>query len=160
MSTPYMAFSCLVRNAIAVFWALWLATFVIVRVYALHEAYVAEVGRRSDERWLLDRCQDPEFYANLRQHSNLCTEVGTLRVPCQLFYDAFSCPLSYSLKRHLQVSNNARANLLLKALSRVAADQVRLPSSAQAEKPLIFGCAAGHQSVRQDHVPGARLKTP
>jgi hypothetical protein len=87
-----MAFSCLARNALAVFFCLWLVTFLIVRAYAFHEAYVAEVGKRSDEQWLLDRCQDPEFYANLRQHSNLCTEV----------------------------SNNARSSLFLRALSQVA----------------------------------------
>ena len=75
MSTPYMAFSSLLRNALAVFFSLWLATFLIVRAYAMHEAYIAEVGRRSDEKWLLNQCQDPDFYANLRQHSNLCTEV-------------------------------------------------------------------------------------
>jgi hypothetical protein len=70
-----MAFSSLLRNALAVFFSLWLATFLIVRAYAMHEAYIAEVGRRSDEKWLLNQCQDPDFYANLRQHSNLCTEV-------------------------------------------------------------------------------------
>jgi len=46
------------------------------RVYAFHEAYVFEVGKRNDERWLLLQCADPDFYSNLRQHSDLCTEVG------------------------------------------------------------------------------------
>ena len=75
MSTPYMALGSLLRQALGVFWVLWLATFVVTRSYALHEAYQAEVGQQSDERWLLQQCQLPEFYANLRQHSNLCTEV-------------------------------------------------------------------------------------
>ncbi len=35
-----------------------------------------EVGKRNDERWLLLQCADPDFYSNLRQHSDLCTEVG------------------------------------------------------------------------------------
>ena len=84
-----MAFSCLVRNALAVFFSLWLCTFLITRAYALHEAYVAEVGKRSDERWLLDQCLDPEFYANLKQHSNLCTEVRFF-FPCLLcFYSLY-----------------------------------------------------------------------
>jgi hypothetical protein len=37
---------------------------------------VFEVGKRNDERWLLLQCADPDFYSNLRQHSDLCTEVG------------------------------------------------------------------------------------
>jgi hypothetical protein len=70
-----MAFSMCLRNAVICFWMLWSATFVVTRVYALHEAYVSEVGKRNDERWLLKQCGDPEFYSNLKQHSELCTEV-------------------------------------------------------------------------------------
>lgn len=76
MSTLYMAVTPLLRNSLAICWLLWITAFCVTRVYALHEAYVAEVGKREDERWLLDKCTDPEFYSNLRQHSNLCTEVG------------------------------------------------------------------------------------
>ena len=86
-----MAFSVCLRNAIATIWLAWLVSFVVTRIYALHEAYVAEVGKRNDERWLLKQCSDPEFYANLRQHSDLCTEVA----------------------------NNARASLFLRALNKV-----------------------------------------
>lgn len=71
-----MAFTPLLKNALAVFWLLWITALCITRMYALHEAYVEEAGRRNDERWLLNKCEEPEFYANLRQHSNLCTEVG------------------------------------------------------------------------------------
>ncbi len=75
MSTPSMALSVCLRNALVSFWMLWATTFVVTRLYALHEAYVWEVGKRNDERWLLQQCLDPEFYANLKQHSDLCTEV-------------------------------------------------------------------------------------
>lgn len=75
MSTLYMAVTPLLRNSLAICWLLWITAFCVTRIFALHEAYVSEVGRREDERWLLDKCADPEFYANLRQHSNLCTEV-------------------------------------------------------------------------------------
>lgn len=78
MSTPYMAFSTLMRSALSMFFCVWTTAFVVTRIYALHEAYVAELGKRSDEGWLLERCSEPEFYANLRQHSNLCTEVGSV----------------------------------------------------------------------------------
>lgn len=76
MSTPYMAFSVLVRNAVLFFVTVWLGTFAVTRAYALHEAYVSEIGKRNDERWLLQKCSEPDFYSNLRQHSNLCTEVN------------------------------------------------------------------------------------
>jgi hypothetical protein len=75
MTTPCMAFSICMRNAVLSFWTLWVFTFVVTRLYALHEAYVFEVGKRNDERWLLSQCADPEFYANLKQHSDLCTQV-------------------------------------------------------------------------------------
>lgn len=113
MTTPSMAFSVCARNAAAAFAALWLAAMVVTRLYALHEEYVAELGIRNDERWLVEKCkvctvlcfhyptcclinvfdgqQEPEFYANLRQHSDLCT----------------------------RVANNAHASIALRVLSRV-----------------------------------------
>jgi hypothetical protein len=91
MTTPSMAFSVCARNAAAAFVALWLAAMVVTRLYALHEEYVAELGIRDDERWLVERCKEPEFYANLRQHSDLCT----------------------------RVVNNAHASIALRVLSRV-----------------------------------------
>ena len=74
---------------------------ITTRIYSLHEAYIAEIGRRSDERWLLKQCDDPEFYANLRQHSDLCT----------------------------QVSNNARSSPFLRALNKVALQSMHLCGS-------------------------------
>jgi hypothetical protein len=43
MTTPCMAFSICLRNAVLSFWTLWVFTFVVTRLYALHEAYVFEV---------------------------------------------------------------------------------------------------------------------
>ena len=85
MSTPYMALGSVLRQAVGMFWALWLVAFVVTRSYALHAAYQAEVGRRMDERWLLEQCRQPEFYANLRQHSDLCTEVKCITFHCFVF---------------------------------------------------------------------------
>ncbi len=81
-----MALSMCLRNALVSFWLLWVVTFVVTRVYALHEAYVFEVGKRNDERWLLRQCQDAEFYSNLKQHSDLCTEVCMMTL---FFYSLF-----------------------------------------------------------------------
>lgn len=91
MTTPSMAFSMCVRNATVAFGFLWMLALMLTRLYALHEEYVKELGIRDDERWLVEKCKDPEFYANLRQHSDLCTKV----------------------------SNNAHASIALRVMSRV-----------------------------------------
>lgn len=91
MSTPFTSVIIhgnILRNALLSLWLMWLLTFVITRIYIFHESYVAENGKRADEKWLLEKCTEPEFYSNMRQHTDLCTEV----------------------------SNNARTNLLLRAL--------------------------------------------
>lgn len=86
-----MAFSVCARNAAMAFAVLWMAAMLVTRICALHEEYVAELGIRNDERWLVERCKDPDFYANLRQHSDLCT----------------------------RVANNAQASIALRVLGRV-----------------------------------------
>lgn len=92
MSTPYMAFASMMRTALFFFGTMWLVLFCATRACDLHEAYVSEMGRRIDEKWLLSQCDDPEFYANMKQHSTLCT----------------------------QVRDNARANLWIRAMGKVA----------------------------------------
>jgi hypothetical protein len=92
MSTPAMAFGVGLRNIVVTLWLIWIATFIISRMCLFHEAYVSESNKRVDERWLLEQCKDPEFYSNIRQHTDLCTEVA----------------------------NNAGSSLLLAALSKVA----------------------------------------
>ena len=153
MSTPYMAFSSLLRNALAVFWTLWLTAFVIVRVYALHEAYVAEAGKRSDERWLLEKCQDLEFYANLRQHSNLCTEVQTL---FSLFWGVSSCVYSLSLTHTLMhLSTLGVSSYVYSHIHRCISgiQQCAIQSAAQVAEQGSLG--ARHQPVWQEHLPRA-----
>ena len=92
MSTPAMAFGVGLRNVVVSLWLIWVVTFCISRVFLFHEAYIFESNKRADERWLLSKCKDAEFYSNIRQHTDLCTEVA----------------------------NSARTNLLLTALNRVA----------------------------------------
>lgn len=50
-------------------------TLVITRFQLFHNAYIHHHQTIEDESWLLDQCQDPAFYANLKQHVKLCTEV-------------------------------------------------------------------------------------
>ena len=143
MTTPSMAFSICLRNALLAFWAAWGVAFITTRVYSLHEAYIEELGRRNDEKWLLAQCQYPEFYSNLRQHSDLCTEVGCPNLIVALDRICFISTHISNPPNHLrwslleasnpramgQVSNNARANLLLRALSRVMEQSMHLCGS-------------------------------
>ena len=41
-------------------------------VCSFHETYFKYSEKIESERWLLAQCKDPEFFANLRQHSELC----------------------------------------------------------------------------------------
>jgi len=84
-----MALSTILRHAAAFFAGMWFLTFTVTRMYALHEAYTQESVKRSDEKWLLEKCREPEFHSNLRQHSTLCTEVYN-NAQSNLFLRAFS----------------------------------------------------------------------
>lgn len=44
-------------------------------VCVFHETYFKYSEKIESERWLLTQCKDPEFFANLRQHSELCFHV-------------------------------------------------------------------------------------
>lgn len=70
-----MAFGAGLRSILMSLWLVWSLAFVISRIFLLHDAYISESNKRADERWLLDRCREPEFYSNLRQHTDLCTAV-------------------------------------------------------------------------------------
>jgi hypothetical protein len=64
------------RAALPVFLlALWTSVFLFTRVFLFYEAYQTESKRKEDERWLRVRCQEPEFYSNMKQHSDLCNQV-------------------------------------------------------------------------------------
>ena len=50
--------------------------FVMSRVYMLQSAYETHAQQRKDETWLLQQCENDEFYHNMRQHSQLCDTVS------------------------------------------------------------------------------------
>eukprot|EP00961_Rhodomonas_salina_P024663 332250-Rhodomonas_salina.2 len=54
---------------------LWVLTVVCTRLYLFHNAYIHHLQTIEDERWLLFQCQDPAFFANLKQHVSLCQQV-------------------------------------------------------------------------------------
>lgn len=76
MSTPYTFLAGWIKTVVASFWFVWLSTLIVSRIYVFHQAYVSETQKRADERYLLDKCNDPEFYSNIRQHTEICTHVA------------------------------------------------------------------------------------
>lgn len=54
---------------------LWMTTLICDRLYMLHVVYLDESAKLKEEQFLRIKCADPEFYANLARHSDLCQEV-------------------------------------------------------------------------------------
>lgn len=48
----------------------------VSRVYVFYESYWEFRLKQIDETWLGQQCKDPEFYSNMRQHTDLCTQVS------------------------------------------------------------------------------------
>lgn len=53
----------------------WVSMFIFSRIFMLYSEYQAEVARLSDDEWLRVKCKDPEFFHNIRQHTDLCLKV-------------------------------------------------------------------------------------
>lgn len=54
----------------------WTLMFVVTRTHMLQLEHGRLLKQRLDEQWLVARCQDDEFYHNMRQHSELCDTVS------------------------------------------------------------------------------------
>jgi hypothetical protein len=54
---------------------MWGGTLFISRIYMFYNALNAEFTTKSDNSWLLRQCNDPEFFFNLKGHTDLCAEV-------------------------------------------------------------------------------------
>jgi hypothetical protein len=75
MSTPAMAFTQYLKWMLMGFWLVWLTTLVVSRIFIFHEAYTTHTAKVVDEQWLAEQCKTPEFYSNIRQHTDLCEAV-------------------------------------------------------------------------------------
>lgn len=53
----------------------WMCAVIITRLYAFHNAYMQHLNKIEDEAWLRNNCRDPDFFSNLRQHTEICTAV-------------------------------------------------------------------------------------
>lgn len=70
-----MAFASCARTVLFSFLAIWLFTLVVSRVWTFHNALQTEFTKRKNEEWLVKQCDDPEFYFNLKEHTDLCATV-------------------------------------------------------------------------------------
>lgn len=76
MSTPYTVLASWTRSLAVSFWIIWVSTMILSRIHVFHRAYVSENQKVADEKYLLEKCMDAEFYSNIRQHTSICTEVA------------------------------------------------------------------------------------
>ena len=53
----------------------WIVSFSVGRFFVFYEAYTSALRLVRDEAWIRAQCSDPQFYSNLKQHSDLCQSV-------------------------------------------------------------------------------------
>jgi hypothetical protein len=75
MATPAMVFACLIKLMVISVGVFWAVSFGVSRLFVFYEAYSAFLRVLKDEEWLRVQCALPEFYSNLRQHTDLCNNV-------------------------------------------------------------------------------------
>ncbi len=70
-----MVFSSVLKLMVISLGVFWSVSFGVSRLFIFYEAYTDYVRTLSDEQWLLVQCASPEFYTNMRQHTDLCNSV-------------------------------------------------------------------------------------
>ena len=55
--------------------AFWIASFSISRLFVFYQTYTAHVRLLKDESFLRTECANPEFFSNMRRHSDVCIDV-------------------------------------------------------------------------------------
>ena len=75
MTTPAMVFSSVLKLMVISVGVFWIVSFFVSRVFVFYEAYSTFLNILKDEAWLRAQCALPEFYSNLRQHTDLCNAV-------------------------------------------------------------------------------------
>ena len=53
----------------------WIVSFSVGRIFIFYESYTSFLSVLRDEEWLRVQCASPEFYSNMRQHTELCNTV-------------------------------------------------------------------------------------
>lgn len=93
---------------------------------ALYSRYETIQGRLEGERWLVQRCRDPDFFANMHQHTDLCISVeNNARVGAPM----------------LALRDVTRDFLEHQIVSRIGWPELSLPLACVAACALFFGPA-------------------
>lgn len=53
----------------------WVCAFVFTRLYLFYTEYIQAVTKRENEEWLRVKCNDPDFFHKMKEHSDICLEV-------------------------------------------------------------------------------------
>jgi hypothetical protein len=75
MSTPAMMLASVLKLMIICLTTFWIVSFSMGRFFVFYEAYTSALRIVRDEAWIRAQCSDPQFYSNLKQHSDLCQSV-------------------------------------------------------------------------------------
>ena len=75
MATPAMVAASMLKLMVVALSVFWIISFSIGRIFIFYEAYTSIVRVHKEESWLRVQCGDPNFYTNMRQHTDLCASV-------------------------------------------------------------------------------------
>lgn len=76
MSTPaHVVASSVIKLMVISLGVFWFVSFAMSRFFVFYEAYTDYLALLRDESWLRVQCAHPEFYSNMRQHTELCDRV-------------------------------------------------------------------------------------
>ena len=75
MSTPAMVAASMIKLMVVCLGVFWIVSFSVGRIFIFYEAYTSFLSVLKDEEWLRIQCASPEFYSNMRQHTELCNQV-------------------------------------------------------------------------------------
>ena len=75
MSTPAMVAASMIKLMVVCLGVFWIVSFTVGRIFIFYESYTAFLSVLKDEEWLRVQCASPEFYSNMRQHTELCNTV-------------------------------------------------------------------------------------
>lgn len=75
MSTPIHALLLYMKALAILLGGLAVVGGVVSRSYIFYESYVHHTVKREEEGWLRQMCREPEFYSNMRQHTDVCAQI-------------------------------------------------------------------------------------
>ena len=75
MSTPVHLALFASSNITLVLMLLFMCLIVINFLFALQTEHAAARQKLMDDKWLLEKCGQPDFYMKLKQHTDLCQDV-------------------------------------------------------------------------------------